>query len=614
MHSLEKLRNIAIIAHVDHGKTTLVDHILKQTGAFRANQQVEKRIMDSNDLERERGITILAKNLSVTYDGYKINVIDTPGHADFGGEVERTLKMVDGVLLLVDAAEGPLPQTKFVLKKSLELGLKPIVVINKIDRKDARANEVLDEVFDLFVALGATDDQLDFPYVFAIAKQGIAKSSLEEESTTLKPLLDIIIKHIPMPSANPNEPFQMLISSIDYNDYLGRIGIGKIHNGSIKVGEQIVHISREGEKVNAKVTKLYEFENIKRVEISDAGAGDIIAIAGLEDVDIGDTLADPQKPEQLPALAVEEPRITMNFMVNTSPFAGIEGKYVTTRNLSERLSKELKTNVSLRVEITDSPDVFKVSGRGELHLAILIENMRREGYELMVSKPEVIQKKILGVMSEPIEHVIIDVPEEFVGIVIEKLGKRKAEMKNMLNFNENTRIEFFVPSRGLIGYRSEFMTDTRGTGILHHNFHGYEPYKGDIVQRVRGALVAMEPGIASSYAMWKLQERSVFFIDNATKVYEGMVVGENSRSNDMIVNVTKTKQLTNMRASGADEAIRLEPPKLMTLEQAIEWITDDEFVEITPDSIRIRKRYLTELDRKNARLAQKQLEQNNQSV
>jgi GTP-binding protein len=608
MQTLEKIRNIAIIAHVDHGKTTLVDHILKQTGAWRVNQQVEVRIMDSNDIEKERGITILAKNLSVSYDGYKINIIDTPGHADFGGEVERTLLMVDGVLLLVDAAEGPLPQTKFVLKKSLELGLKPIVVINKIDRKDARPNDVLNEVFDLFVSLGATDEQLDFPYVYAIAKQGIAKITLEEESVNLIPLLDIIIKHIPQPDASPNEPFQMLISSIDYNDYLGRIGIGKIHKGVVKVGDQIFHIEREGKKVISKVTKLYAFENIKRVEIAEAGAGDIVAIAGLEDVDIGDTLTDPKKPEQLPALAVEEPRITMNFMVNTSPLAGLEGKYVTTRNISERLSKELKSNVSLRVEITDSPDIFKVSGRGELHLAILIENMRREGYELMVSKPEVIKKKILGVVSEPIEHVIIDVPDEYVGIVIEKLGKRRAEMKNMLAFNENTRIEFFVPSRGLIGYRSEFMTDTRGTGILHHNFHAYEPYKGEIVQRIRGALVALEGGIASAYAMWKLQERSVFFIDNGTKVYEGMVIGENSRNNDMVVNVTKTKQLSNMRSSGADEAIRLEPPKINTLEQAIEWITDDEFVEITPESIRIRKRHLTEMDKKNARLAQKQID------
>ena len=602
------IRNIAIIAHVDHGKTTLVDHMLNQTGAFRANQQVEKRIMDSNALEKERGITILAKNLSISYKDIKINIIDTPGHADFGGEVERTLRMVDGVLLLVDAAEGPLPQTKFVLKKSLELNLKPIVVINKIDRKDARPNEVLNEVFDLFVSLGATEDQLDFPFVYAIAKQGIAKQNLEDEGKNLQPLFETIINNVPPPEGNVDEEFQMLISAIDYNDYLGRIGIGRIHAGTIKLGDNIVLITREGDKTNAKVTRIYTFENIKRVEAEALTAGDIGAIAGLEDVDIGDTVASPLKPEGLPFVTIDEPTITMNFMVNNSPFAGLEGKYVTTRNISERLSRELKSNVSLTVEMTDSPDVFKVSGRGELHLAILIENMRREGYELQLSKPQVIMKRIHDVLSEPIEHVIIDVPEEFVGIVIEKLGKRKGEMKNMITFNDNTRIEFMIPSRGLIGYRNEFMTDTKGTGILHHNFHCFEPYKGDIVSRQRGALVAMENGVASAYAMFKLQERSIFFIDPQTKVYEGMVVGENSRNNDMQVNVTKTKQLTNMRASGADEAIRLEPPTILTLEQAIEWITDDEYVEVTPNSIRIRKKYLTDMDRKNARLAAKQKE------
>ncbi|QQS38081.1 MAG: translational GTPase TypA [Ignavibacteriales bacterium] len=604
----EDIRNIAIIAHVDHGKTTLVDHMLNQTGAFRANQQVEKRIMDSNALEKERGITILAKNLSISYNDVKINIIDTPGHADFGGEVERTLRMVDGVLLLVDAAEGPLPQTKFVLKKSLELNLKPIVVINKIDRKDARPNEVLDEVFDLFVSLGATEEQLDFPFVYAIAKQGIAKINLDDNGVNLTPLFETIIKNVPAPEANLEEEFQMLISAIDYNDYLGRIGIGRIHSGKINLGENIVLITREGEKINAKVTKIYTFENIKRIEAESLTAGDIGAIAGLEDVDIGDTVASPRKPEGLPFVTIDEPTITMNFMVNNSPFAGQEGKYVTTRNISERLSRELKSNVSLTVEMTESPDVFKVSGRGELHLAILIENMRREGYELQLSKPQVIMKRIHDVLSEPVEHVIIDVPEEFVGIVIEKLGKRKGEMKNMITFNDNTRIEFMIPSRGLIGYRNEFMTDTKGTGILHHNFHCFEPFKGEIVSRQRGALVAMESGIASAYAMFKLQERSIFFIEPQTKVYEGMVVGENSRANDMLVNVTKTKQLTNMRASGADEAIRLEPPTILPLEQAIEWITDDEYVEVTPENIRIRKKYLTEMDKKNARLAAKQKE------
>ncbi|MDR3611430.1 MAG: translational GTPase TypA [Ignavibacteriaceae bacterium] len=603
--SREDIRNIAIIAHVDHGKTTLVDYMLKQTGVWRANQHVEKRIMDSNVLEKERGITILAKNCSIHYKGVKINIVDTPGHADFGGEVERTLKMVDSVLLLVDAAEGPLPQTKFVLKKSLDLGLKTIVVINKIDRKDARPNEVLNEVFDLFLSLGATEQQQDFPFVFAIAKQGIAKINLEDENISLEPLLDAIIKHVPPPVGDLDAPFQMLISAIDYNDYLGRIGIGRVSNGKVKLGDNIVLLTKDGGKIATKITRLYQFENIKRVEADEISAGDIGAIAGLEDVDIGDTIADPKKPEPLPFVAIDEPTLTMNFMVNNSPFAGTEGKYVTTRNIGERLSRELKSNVSLKVEMTDSPDTFKVSGRGELHLAILIENMRREGYELQLSKPEVIMKKILDVLSEPFEHVIIDVPDEHVGIVIEKLGKRKAEMRNMVSFNGNTRLEFVMPARGLIGYRGEFMTDTKGTGIMHHNFHGYEPYKGEMTHRTKGALVSMEAGTASNYAMFKLQERSTFFVEHGTKVYEGMVVGENSREIDMRVNVCKTKQLSNMRSSGADEAIRLEPPLLHTLEQAIEWITDDEYVEVTPLSIRIRKKYLTDMDKKSARIAGK---------
>ncbi len=602
---VENIRNLAIIAHVDHGKTTLVDYMLKQTGVWRANQQVDTRIMDSNQLEKERGITILAKNCSINYKGIKINIVDTPGHADFGGEVERTLRMVNGVLLLVDAAEGPLPQTKFVLKKSLDLGLKPIVVINKIDRKDARPNQVLNEVFDLFVSLGANDQQLDFPFVYAIAKQGIAKLQLEDERNDLEVLLEQIVQHVPPPTIT-DEPFRMLVSAIDYNDYLGRIGIGRVHSGKLSTGDQITLITREGEKFNSKISKLYTFENIKRVEVDELSAGDIGAFAGFEDVDIGNTICNPAMPEPLPFVTIDEPTLTMNFIVNNSPFAGLEGKYVTTRNLSERLSKELKTNVSLRVEMTQSPDVFKVSGRGELHLAILVENMRREGYELQLSKPEVIMKKIDDVLCEPFEHVIIDVPEEFVGVVIEKLGKRKGEMKNMISFNDNTRLEFLIPARGLIGYRSEFMTDTKGTGILHHNFHGYEPFKGEISNRTRGALISMESGVASAYAMWKLQERTLFFIEPGTKVYEGMVVGENSRDNDMRINVCKTKQLTNMRASGADEAIRLEPPRLLSLENAIEWINDDEYVEVTPQNIRVRKKYLTELDRKNARLAEKQ--------
>jgi GTP-binding protein len=458
-------------------------------------------------------------------------------------------------------------------------------------------------VFDLFLSLGATEQQQDFPFVFAIAKQGIAKVNLEDDSTTLEPLLDCILKNVPPPNGDLDEPFQMLISAIDYNDYLGRIGIGRVNNGSVKLGDPIVLLTKDGGKISTKITRLYQFENIKRVEADEISAGDIGAIAGLEDVDIGDTIADPKKPEPLPFVAIDEPTLTMNFMVNNSPFAGTEGKYVTTRNIGERLSKELKSNVSLKVEITDSPDTFKVSGRGELHLAILIENMRREGYELQLSKPEVIMKKILDVLSEPFEHVIIDVPDENVGIVIEKLGKRKAEMRNMVSFNGNTRLEFVMPARGLIGYRGEFMTDTKGTGILHHNFHGYEPYKGEMTHRTKGALVSQESGTASNYAMFKLQERSTFFVEHGTKVYEGMVVGENSREIDMRVNVCKTKQLSNMRSSGADEAIRLEPPLLHTLEQAIEWITDEEYVEVTPLSIRIRKKYLTDMDKKNAKIA-----------
>jgi GTP-binding protein len=586
------IRNIAIIAHVDHGKTTLVDHMLRQTGTFRSNQQLVTRVMDSNDLEKERGITILAKNTSVHYNGVKINIVDTPGHADFGGEVERTLTMVDGVLLLVDAAEGPLPGTKFVLKKSLDLHLKPIVVINKIDRKDARAHEVLDNVFDLFLSLGATDEQIDFPTIYCIAKQGIAKNELDQESTNLMPLLDAIVTHVPPPPGDATSPFQMLVTTIDYSDYLGRLGIGRVHRGTIRLGAPMNIIHRDGVVEDARVTKVYTFDGLKRVEVQEAGAGDIIALAGMEDVDIGETIADALDPTALPFVAIEEPTLSMNFVVNNSPFAGLDGKYVTTRHLSERLTKELRSNVSLRIELTESPDTFKVSGRGELHLAILIETMRREGYEFQVSRPEVIYKRIDDVLSEPMEHVIIDVPDEFVGVTIENLGRRRGEMRNMLSSNANTRLEFVVPARGLIGFRGEFMTQTKGTGILHHNFHGYEPYKGDLAHRTKGALVSMEAGESVAYGMWKLQERSVFFIAPGTKVYEGMVVGENAREHDMTVNVCKTKQLTNMRASGSDEAVRLEPPHIHTLEQAIEWIGDDELVEVTPKSIRIRKKHL----------------------
>lgn len=597
------IRNIAIIAHVDHGKTTLVDYMLRQTGTFRDNQVVEKRVMDSNDLEREKGITILAKNTAVTYtpegkkSPIKINIVDTPGHADFGGEVERTLMMVNGVLLLVDAAEGPLPQTKFVLKKSLELNLKPIVVINKIDRKDARPHEVLDEVFDLFVSLGATDEQLDFPVVYSIAKQGIAKKELADPGNNLVPLFEAIVNFVPPPPGDAESTFQMLVTTIDYNDYLGRLGIGRIFRGTIRVGAPMKIIHRDGIVEDAKITKIYTFHGLKRTEVAEASAGEIIAIAGMEDVDIGETIADPAEAAPLPFVSIEEPTISMNFIVNNSPFAGLDGKYVTTRHLGERLARELRSNVSLRVELTDSPDVFKVSGRGELHLAILIETMRREGYELQVSRPEVIFKRVLDVLSEPMEHVIIDVPDEFVGVVIENLGKRKGGMRNIISNNGNTRLEFIVPARGLIGFRNEFMTETKGTGILHHNFQGYEPYKGDLPIRNKGAVIAMEDGDAVSYAMWKLQERITFFVEPGTRVYKGMIVGENAREGDMVVNVCKTKQLTNMRASGADEAIRLEPPHLHTLEQAIEWIGDDEYVEVTPKSVRLRKRYLDHNER-----------------
>jgi GTP-binding protein len=612
MNRRSDIRNIAIIAHVDHGKTTLVDHMLRQTGTFRENQEVVKRVMDSNDLERERGITILAKNTAVIYkrastkESIKINIVDTPGHSDFAGEVERTLKMVDGVLLLVDAAEGPLPGTKFVLKKSLELNLQPIVVINKIDRKDARPHAVLDEVFELFLSLGAHDHQLDFPTLYCIAKQGMAKRELEDESTNLLPLFEAIVEKIPPPPGDMTSPFQMLVTTIDYNDYLGRLGIGRIERGTIKLGGSMKIVHRDGEVDDARVTKIYTFEGLKRTEVESASAGDIIALAGMEDVDIGETIADAADPTPMHFVTIEEPTLSMNFIVNNSPFAGQEGKYVTTRNLGERLAKELRSNVSLRVELTDSPDMFKVSGRGELHLGILIETMRREGFEFQVSAPEVIYKRIADVLCEPIEHVIIDVPDEHAGIIIQNLGSRRGVMRNMIQAQGNTRLEFTVPARGLLGFRSECMTDTKGTGILHHNFHGYEPHKGEISTRHKGAVIQLEDGVATGYAMWKLQERITFFIESGTRVYKGMVVGENAREEDIIVNVCKTKQLTNMRASGADEAIRLAPPVIHSLEQAIEWIGDDEYIEVTPQSLRLRKKYLDHNDR--VRMSKKKAE------
>jgi GTP-binding protein len=615
MDTRADIRNIAIIAHVDHGKTTLVDHMLRQTGTFRDNQEVVKRVMDSNELERERGITILAKNTAVMYkrsnpEGgpkvIKINIVDTPGHSDFAGEVERTLKMVNGVLLLVDAAEGPLPGTKFVLKKSLELNLQPIVVINKIDRKDARPHAVLDEVFELFLSLGADNKQLDFPTIYAIAKQGVAKRELEDEGTDLEPLFETIVNKIPPPPGDTDSPFKMLVTTIDYNDYLGRLGIGRIEHGTIRLGSPMKIIHRDAKVEDAKVTKIYTFAGLKRIEVGEASAGDIIAISGMEDVEIGETLADAADPSPLPFVTIEEPTLSMNFIVNNSPFAGQEGKYVTTRALGDRLAKELRSNVSLRVELTDTPDTFKVSGRGELHLGILIETMRREGYEFQVSAPQVIYKRIHDVLCEPMEHVIIDVPDEFVGIIIENLGSRKGVMRAMLQSQGNTRLEFIVPARGLLGFRSEFMTDTKGTGILHHNFHGYEPYKGDLATRHKGGVIQLEDGVATAYAMFKLQERITFFIEPGTRVYQGMVVGENARDEDIIVNVCKTKQLTNMRASGADEAIRLEPPNIHTLEQAIEWINDDEYIEVTPASLRLRKRYLDHNER--VRMSKKKAE------
>ncbi|MGO9482453.1 MAG: translational GTPase TypA [Candidatus Kryptoniota bacterium] len=596
-----KLRNIAIIAHVDHGKTTLVDYMLKQTGTFRENQNMGTRILDSNDLEREKGITILAKNTSVKYKDVKINIVDTPGHSDFGGEVERTLMMVEGVLLLVDAAEGPLPQTKFVLRKALELNLKPIVVINKIDRKDARPAEVLDEVYDLFITLGANDDQISFPVIYTIAKRGIAKYSLENESSDLLPLFETIVKNIPEPPADSESPFQMLVMNIEYNDYIGRLGIGRIVRGTIKDGAPMRVVHKDGRVEDARITKIYTFEGLKRNEVIEASAGEIIALAGMEDVDIGETVCDPADVTPLPFVSIEEPTISMNFVVNNSPFAGKEGRYVTTRNLAERLQRELRANVSLRVEPGNTPDIFTVSGRGELHLAILIETMRREGYEFQVSKPKVIYKTINGELQEPVEHVVIDTPDEFVGAIIDNLSKRKGEMKNLLPGHGNTRLDFIVPARGLIGFRTEFLTQTKGAGILHHNYHGYEPFKGEIEMRNKGAVVVLETGTAVAYAMWKLGERMTFFITPGTEVYAGMIVGESAREDTIVANVCKTKHLTNMRASGADEAIRLEPPVIMTVEKAIEWINDDEYVEFTPKSIRLRERILNHDERYKAR-------------
>lgn len=593
----EDIRNIAIIAHVDHGKTTLVDGMLRQSGIFRDNEQVQERVMDSNDLERERGITILAKNTSVNYKGTKINIVDTPGHADFGGEVERVLKMVDGVLLLVDAFEGPMPQTRFVLRKALQLSLKPIVVVNKIDRPEARPLEVVDEVLELFIELGADDDQLEFPVIFASSREGYAVVSLEDERKGLEPLLKCIIESVPAPMGEFDKPLQLLVSNIDYDDYVGRIAIGRIDRGSIKSGQQSIVCKKDGKTQTGKISKLYKFEGLKRAETAEASLGDIVAVSGFAEINIGETICDVNAPEPLPFVNIDEPTINMTFSVNNSPFAGREGTYVTSRHLRDRLFKELETNVSMRIEETDSPDSFKVSGRGELHLSILIETMRRQGYEFQVSKPKVIMKEIDGVEYEPMELLMIDVPEEFMGVVMEKLGTRKAEMINMHSASEGyMRLEFNIPARGLIGYRSEFLTDTKGNGIMNHVFNGHEPYKGDISSRPRGSLVAWEDGEAVTYGLFNAQERGNLFITPGTKVYEGMVVGENAKSEDIVVNVCKKKHVTNMRAAGSDEALRLTTPRILSLEQTLEFITDDELVEVTPKNLRIRKRILnTEL-------------------
>ncbi len=593
----EDIRNIAIIAHVDHGKTTLVDGMLRQGGIFRVNEQVQERVMDSNDLERERGITILAKNTAVNYKGLKINIVDTPGHADFGGEVERVLKMVDGVLLLVDAFEGPMPQTRFVLRKALQLNLKPIVVVNKIDRPEARPVEVIDEVLELFIELGADDEQLEFPVVYASSREGYAIMDLNDEKKDLEPLLKTIIDFVPAPVGDREKPLQLLVSNIDYDEYVGRIAIGRIDRGSIRMGQQAVICRKDGTVYQSKVSRLYKFEGLIRAESERAELGDIVAVSGFSDINIGETICDVEAPEPLPFVNIDEPTLSMTFSVNNSPLAGREGTFVTSRHLRDRLFKELETNVSLRVEETETPDSFKVSGRGELHLSILIETMRRQGFEFQVSKPKVIMKDVDGVDFEPIELLMIDVPEEFMGVVMEKLGSRKAEMVNMHSATEGyMRLEFKIPARGLIGYRSEFLTDTKGNGIMNHIFNGHEPYKGEIFSRQRGSLVAWEDGEAVTYGLYNAQERGSLFIIPGTKVYEGMVVGENARNEDIVVNVCKKKHVTNMRASGSDEALRLTPPRILSLEQALEFISDDELVEITPKNIRLRKRILdTEL-------------------
>ncbi len=590
----EDLRNIAIIAHVDHGKTTLVDEMLKQGGAFRENQEVEDRVMDSNDIERERGITILAKNTSVSYNGVKINIIDTPGHADFGGEVERVLKMVDGVVLLVDAAEGCMPQTRFVLQKALEMGLKIIVVVNKIDRPDARLDEIGDEVLELLLDLDASDEQIESPVLFCSGRAGTASLSQYEEGRDLVPLFETILSHIPAPEGDPDAPVQMLISSIDYNDYVGRTGIGRIERGTLRVNEQVTvgdyHSNRK--PYNSKIVTMYQIEGLNKVPVQEAKVGDIIWISGIEDITIGDTLCDTANFEPVPFVKISEPTVEMTFSVNDSPFAGRDGKFVTSRQLRERLFKEILRDVSLRVNETENTDSFRVCGRGEMHLSILIENMRREGYELSVSTPKVLMKEIDGVINEPIERLVIDVPEEFVGAVMEKLGGRKAELQSMHPAGSRMKIEFLIPSRGLFGYKSEFLTDTKGEGVMSSVFDSYQPYKGDIPRRNSGSLICFETGESVTYGLYNAQERGTLFIGAGVPVYEGMIIGQSPKAEDLVVNVCKKKHLTNTRASGSDDALRLIPPKVLSLEDSLEFIADDELLEITPKSIRIRKRIL----------------------
>lgn len=596
-----KIKNIAIIAHVDHGKTTIVDCLLRQSGVFGAHEleRVAERVMDSNDIEKERGITIFSKNASVHYKDYKINIVDTPGHADFGGEVQRIMKMVDSVVLLVDAFEGPMPQTKYVLKKALEQGHRPIVVVNKVDRPGARPEEVLYMVYDLFIELNANDLQLEFPVVYASGKNGYAKKDLDQNSDNMEPLFETILEHVEDPEGDVEKPLQFLITNIEYDNYVGKLSVGRVMNGSIKRNQDVILIKRDGKMVKGKVSVLYGYEGLKRVEIQEAFAGDIISVAGLDNIDIGETIADSTNPIALPVIDIDEPTLAMTFIVNDSPFAGKEGKFITSRNIWDRLQKELQTNVSMRVEATETPDAFVVKGRGELQLSILLENMRREGFEIQVSKPRVLMKDIDGVKYEPIELAVVDIDEQFTGVVIEKMGVRKGEMISMTPGTDGyTRLEFKVPARGLIGFRNEFLTDTKGSGILNHSFYDFEIYKGDIPTRSKGVLISLEQGKTVAYALGGLQDRGIMFLDPGVDVYEGMIVGEHNRENDLVVNVCKTKKLTNMRAAGSDDAIRIAPARKFTLEQALDYIADDELVEITPVNIRLRKKFLKEGERR----------------